>query len=120
MDRRRFLALITRLAGALALLPGGRLLAGEAAEGATGDAAAAADLPDLVVAKGDAVEATRRAIAALGGMERFVQPGMVVVVKPNASFPRRPELGATTHPGVLSAVLEACFQAWMKRTRRES
>jgi uncharacterized protein (DUF362 family) len=48
-------------------------------------------------------------------MGRFVKPGQVVVVKPNASFMAAPEWGATTHPHVLSAVLEACLEAGARR-----
>ena len=41
---------------------------------------------DLVAVKGDDPAAiTRKAIEALGGMGRFVNPGAVVVVKPNMS-----------------------------------
>lgn len=40
--------------------------------------------PDLVVARGgEPEELVRRALAALGGMERFVRPGDDVIVKPN-------------------------------------
>jgi uncharacterized protein (DUF362 family) len=71
--------------------------------------------PDIVMAKGDPKDATRRALAGLGGMERFVRPNQVVAIKPNASFPRGPDWGATTHPEILSAVIEACFAAEARR-----
>ncbi len=77
--------------------------------------AAAGNLPDLVVARGEAKAATLRALEAIGGMQRFVQPGQVVAVKPNASFSRPPDWGATTHPEVLAAVLEACLAAGARR-----
>lgn len=71
--------------------------------------------PDLVLAKGDPREATLAALEALGGMKRFVLPGQVVAIKPNASFQSPPDWGATTHPAVLAAVLEACFAAGARR-----
>jgi len=80
-----------------------------AAEGSSGD------IPDIVMAKGDPRDATRQAIDAIGGMPRYVSPGQVVVIKPNASFECPPAWGATTHPDVLSAVIEACFEAEAKR-----
>ena len=44
-------------------------------------------------------------VAALGGMERFVQPGQRVLVKPNLLMPRPPDAAVTTHPGVVAAVI---------------
>ena len=123
MDRRRFLC-ACGAAGAGLLLPAARwrALAGEAAGDAAGaagaaadSAAAAADLPDLALARGAARDAVRRAVGALGGMERFLAPGQVAVVKPNVSFDAPPEWGATTHPEVLAAVLELLFAAGARR-----
>ena len=50
-------------------------------------------------------------ISALGGMERFVKPGSRVLVKPNMSWDRRPEFGATTHPLVVKRIVELCLEA---------
>lgn len=66
---------------------------------------------DLVVISGEPSAATRKAIEALGGISRFVKRGARVVLKPNMSFARTPEFGATTHPQVVAAVAEACVQA---------
>jgi len=71
--------------------------------------------PDLVCARGDPAEALRRALDALGGIRRFVQPDQVVLVKPNAAFVAPPEWGATTHPAVLAALLELCCEAGARR-----
>jgi uncharacterized protein (DUF362 family) len=81
----------------------------------SGAAGAQVEYPDVVMAKGDPAEATRKALAEIGGMERFVRPNQVVVIKPNASFPREPDWGATTHPDVLAAVIEACLAAEARR-----
>lgn len=60
---------------------------------------------------------TRNAIAALGGIQRFVRQGDVVVVKPNIGWDRRPEYGANTHPLVVKAVVEECLRAGAKRVK---
>ncbi|MGE5280493.1 MAG: DUF362 domain-containing protein [Deltaproteobacteria bacterium] len=67
---------------------------------------------DLVVAEGrDPYATTVKAVGALGGMERFVRKGGVVVVKPNIGWDRTPEQAADTHPAVVAAVVDLCFKA---------
>jgi uncharacterized protein (DUF362 family) len=56
-------------------------------------------------------------IQALGGMKKFVQPGEVVVIKPNISFDRPPELGANVHPVVVRKVVELCLEAGAKQVK---
>jgi len=71
---------------------------------------------DLVVAEGmDPFRNTVEAIKTLGGMERFVKKGDVVVVKPNMAWDRSPEQAANTHPDVVAALVEMVFQAGAKR-----
>ncbi|NWF91218.1 MAG: DUF362 domain-containing protein [Ignavibacteriaceae bacterium] len=129
IDRRRFLASATYLlASGLALrgfAPRRAIASGDAppppeagarvadASPAIADAPGAA--PDLVVAKGPPKEATHRALDALGGIGRFVHPGETVVLKPNAGFDAPPVWGATTHPEIVSAVVEACLDAGARR-----
>ena len=50
-------------------------------------------------------------------MRRFVSPGDVVVIKPNISWARAPQLAATTNPEVLEAVIELCQEAGAKKVR---
>ena len=103
MNRRKFLLKST--------LAGGALLA-PAALDANRSLGLAAAAPDLVMTKGgEPRAATRAAVAALGGMNRFVSRGDVVVIKPNIAFDRTPELAATTNPEVLAAVAEMCLEA---------
>lgn len=66
---------------------------------------------DLAVISGDPVAATKKALEALGGISRFVKKGQHVVLKPNMSFTRTPEFGATTHPQVVATVAQACVEA---------
>lgn len=74
--------------------------------------------PRLAVATGeDWAALPGRAVAALGGMGRFVKPGQVVVVKPNIGWDRTPEQGACTHPLVVAAVVKMCLDAQAKEVR---
>ncbi|MDH5752921.1 MAG: DUF362 domain-containing protein [Deltaproteobacteria bacterium] len=62
--------------------------------------------PALGVGRGAGVtERLQKALGALGGLRHYIRPGDVVLVKPNAAFDRGPELGATTHPEVLEALV---------------
>ena len=73
--------------------------------------------PDLAVARrGNPMEMVRRAIAALGGMERFISPGETVVVKPNICVAYHTyEYAATTNPWVVGAVVSLCLKAGARR-----
>jgi uncharacterized protein (DUF362 family) len=66
---------------------------------------------DLAVISGDPVAATKKALEVLGGISRFLKKGQRVVLKPNMSFTRTPEFGATTHPQVVATVAQACMEA---------
>lgn len=75
-------------------------------------------LPDMVVARGaggDDVspeELVRRALAGLGGMERFVSKGANVIVKPNICVGYHSyEFAATTNPWVVGALVKLCMEA---------
>jgi uncharacterized protein (DUF362 family) len=58
------------------------------------------------------------ALAALGGIERFVKSGHDVIVKPNICVDYRShEYGATTNPEVVGALVELCLSAGAKRVR---
>jgi uncharacterized protein (DUF362 family) len=56
-------------------------------------------------------------IQALGGMKKFVNPGEVVVVKPNMAWDRTPELAANAHPLVVRQVVELCLEAGAKKVK---
>ncbi len=75
--------------------------------------------PDLVVARGgEPEELVRRAMAALGGMERFVQPGYNVIVKPNICVAYHTyEYAATTNPWVVAGLVKLCWEAGAGRVR---
>jgi len=69
--------------------------------------------PDIVVTRaGEPEELVRRALAGLGGMEKFVSPGARVIVKPNICVDFRTyEYAATTNPWVVGALVKLCFEA---------
>jgi uncharacterized protein (DUF362 family) len=75
--------------------------------------------PDLVVARSGEPEAmVRRAIAALGGMERFVPAGSNVILKPNICVAYHTyEYAATTNPWVVGALVKLCLEAGARSVR---
>ena len=91
-----------------------------AAEGASSEAGKPAygDVHLSVVRGENPSEMTRRAVAAVGGVERYVSDGMNVIIKPNIctdyySF----EYGATTNPEVIAALISLSLGAGAKRVR---
>jgi len=60
---------------------------------------------------------TREAMAALGGMERFVGKDDVVWIKPNIGWNRAPELAACTNPDVVAELAALCLAAGAKRVK---
>ncbi len=77
------------------------------------------DMSDkIVVGKGDDIRSVvRGVIEKLGGMSSLVQKGDTVVVKPNIGWGRPPELGATTNPELVAAVVELCSKAGAKTVK---
>lgn len=49
-------------------------------------------------------ECVTRVFAHLGGVDRYVKPGMRVVLKPNLLNAKKPADAATTHPAIVEAV----------------
>ncbi|MBW1781197.1 MAG: DUF362 domain-containing protein [Deltaproteobacteria bacterium] len=62
-------------------------------------------------------ELTKAVFDAAGGMGRFVSRGDIVLIKPNLSWARPPNLAATTNPEVLEAVVKLAFDAGAKKVR---
>jgi len=63
------------------------------------------------VTNGDPEPLVQHAMQALGGMERFIQKGDKVLLKPNIGWDRTPELAANTNPEVVAALTTLCFAA---------
>jgi uncharacterized protein (DUF362 family) len=75
----------------------------------------------LAVARGQASgpsELTRRSIAAVGGIERFVKQGADVIIKPNiCNAYHGPEYASTTNPEVVAAIVALCVEAGARNVR---
>lgn len=76
-------------------------------------------LADLAVARnGEPEVITRKALAALGGMERFVKSGDDVIIKPNICVAYHSyEYAATTNPWVVAALVKMALEAGARRVR---
>jgi len=73
----------------------------------------------LAVARGpDPETITMRAIAAIGGIERFVKRGYDVIIKPNiCNHYHGPEYASTTNPQVVATLVRLSLGAGAKRVR---
>ncbi len=73
--------------------------------------------PVMAIAKTstDPAELVRRAVGALGGMQRFVSRGDIVAVKPNIGWDRLPVHAANTNPKVVAEVVRLAFEAGAKQ-----
>ena len=70
---------------------------------------------DLVAVMGGEPEAMfKKAIAEMGGMNKFVKNGQKVVVKPNIGWDKVPELAANTNPKLVGEIVRQCFTAGAK------
>ena len=73
-------------------------------------------LPDMVAVKNGELDIMfDKAMEAYGGMTRFVKKGATVVVKPNMSWNRPPEMAATTNPVLVKKVIQSCLEAGAKQ-----
>lgn len=62
--------------------------------------------------RNEAVEAAMdECLRAIGGLKRFIRPGMIVAIKPNLLMAKKPEQAATTHPSVMRALIRAVQEA---------
>lgn len=73
------------------------------------------NLPELAIIQGeDPRQLVRRAIQELGGIQRFISRGDVVVLKPNVAWDRTPQQAANTNPEVVAEMVRLCRQAGAK------
>lgn len=120
MDRRRFLQRSVT-AGAAAVATGALGLALHDPTGPKGARPGddlLSGLPSFAVSDGgpalsvvtgtDRTAMLERALVALGGIERFIRPGDRVLIKVNAGFATPPEIGATTHPDLVTTLGRLC------------
>ena len=69
----------------------------------------------VTVTNGSPSQLVVEAMKALGGMQRFISRGDVVVLKPNIGWDRVPQQAANTNPEVVKKVAELCFDAGAKK-----
>jgi uncharacterized protein (DUF362 family) len=61
---------------------------------------------DVGVGRGaNTEERLRKALGAVGGLTHYVEPGDIVLLKPNVAFDRSPNLGATTDPEIVELLV---------------
>jgi uncharacterized protein (DUF362 family) len=69
----------------------------------------------VTVTNGTPGRLVEEAVKALGGMQRFISRGDIVVLKPNIGWDRVPQQAANTNPDVVRRVVELCFDAGAKK-----
>jgi uncharacterized protein (DUF362 family) len=69
----------------------------------------------VIVENGSPGQLADAAMKELGGMQRFVSRGDVVVLKPNIGWDRVPQQAANTNPDLVKRVAELCFDAGAKK-----
>jgi len=74
--------------------------------------------PDLAWIQGESpAQITKEAIFSLGGIQRFVSKGDVVIVKPNIGWDRTPKQAACTNPQVVKTLVELSLGAGAKEVK---
>lgn len=74
--------------------------------------------PDLAWIQGESpAQITKEAISTIGGIQRFISKGDVVVVKPNIGWDRVPKQAACTNPEVVKTIIELCIGAGAKEVK---
>ncbi|MCL2877799.1 MAG: DUF362 domain-containing protein [Acidobacteria bacterium] len=71
--------------------------------------------PMVIVENGSPAQLVDAAMKELGGMQRFISRGDVVVLKPNIGWDRVPQQAANTNPDLVKRVAELCFDAGAKK-----
>ena len=61
------------------------------------------------------VKAAMQEMGGENGVRHFITKGDVVVIKPNVAFDKNPDLGATTSPDTVSAVVKLCLTAGARK-----
>jgi uncharacterized protein (DUF362 family) len=86
----------------------------ESAHSANGGSAKLGKYDLVAVMGGEPEDMFDKAIASMGGMEKFVKKGQKVVVKPNIGWDVTPECAANTNPKLVKRIIEHCYKAGAK------
>ena len=112
--RREFLKSGLAFGATVSLVPWHRLSAA-VAPAPVSPAPADPARPVLVaVRNGSRTAMLDQALAALGGLSAWVQPGQTVCLKPNIGWDAPPERGANTHPELVGHLVRLCLGAGAK------
>lgn len=69
-------------------------------------------VPDMVaVMGGEPLQMLEKAIAEMGGMDKYIKKGQKVVIKPNIGWDRKPELAGNTNPELIKGLVKMCLDA---------
>jgi len=119
LTRRQFLKLTGATAAGVALFGAGCTAQPTETSDRRQPPAPTGDQAYLSIARGsDPAVSTRAALAALGGIERFVRSGDDVIIKPNICVDYHPpEYAATTNPTVVATLVTLCLGAGARRVR---
>ena len=78
----------------------------------------ASKLDETQAREDQALKMVKAALEEMGGesgVRHFITKGDVVVIKPNVAFDKNPDLGATTSPDTVSAVVKLCKEAGARK-----
>jgi uncharacterized protein (DUF362 family) len=110
MNRREFLKDSAKIASALTLASTPLIKCFAQTDSLT------ASTSRVIVAEGDSpADNVRRAVQALGGIEKFVKPGDTVLLKPNSMSNLSEEYAINTNPAVAGEVARLCRLAGASR-----
>jgi uncharacterized protein (DUF362 family) len=70
---------------------------------------------ELAAREEQAIKMVKAALDTMGGVERFIRKGDVVVIKPNVAFDKNPDLAATSQPDTVAAVVRLCLGAGARK-----
>jgi uncharacterized protein (DUF362 family) len=116
-SRRDFIKTGLTLGATFSILSKKGLLAADAsAAGAQAPTPPTAAAKSVLVAVRDGSRTAMldKALAALGGIERFVKKGQTVLIKPNIGWDAPPERGANTNPELVGHLVKLCLNAGAK------
>ena len=121
LDRRDFLMRAAKAGAAIVAAGGVGLWLHDRKGPAANIVSETVSLPDFslpstgpkmsIVTGADRVKTVNRALAALGGIERFIKSGDRVVLKVNAAFASPAALSATSNPDLVAEVARLCLRA---------
>lgn len=74
-------------------------------------------IPAGETSESQALRMVEAALKEMGGIDKFITRGDIVVVKPNVAFDKNPDLAATSQPDTVAAVVKMCLAAGAREVR---